>query len=148
MTKVSIKKILLIVILIFGVWNLSWFCITTIKYNKFVKVIPKNKWGLHFIEKEDGYLYNVKKPSYLSFTGNLGVSNKEKGEILIIWPLISGGYEYGFRLQKDGVAYEIYVDENMEPIDKNNSVATQNVKENKAELEKLFSKANKMWQLK
>lgn len=62
-----------------------------------------------------------------------------------VWPLISGGYEYGFRLQKDGAAHEIYVDENMEPIHKDDTVAVQ--KEYKAELEALFSKANEMWQL-
>jgi len=120
---------------------------TTIKYNKFIEVVPKNEWGLHFIKKEDGYIYSVKKPSYLSFTGNLGVANNEKQEALIIWPLLSGGYEYGFRLQKDGRAYEIYVDENMEPIHKDDMVAVQKVEEYKAELEKLLSKANEMWLL-
>ncbi|KXG10854.1 hypothetical protein AT864_00722 [Anoxybacillus sp. P3H1B] len=147
MTKLTGKKILLLITLIFVIWNLSWFLITTIKYNNFVKDIPKNEWGLHFIKKEDGYIYSVKKPNYLRFTGNLVVANNEKGETLIIWPLIFGGYEYGFRLQKDGAAYEIYVDENMEPINKDDTVAAQKVEEYKVELEELFSKANEMWEL-
>ena len=147
MMKIRGKTIIIILIAIFTVYNLSWFSITTVKYNRYVKVIPKNKWGLHFIEKEDGYMYSVKKPSYLDFTGNLGVVNNKKGNSLIIWPLISGGYKYGVRLQKDGRAYEIYVDENMEPILKDDSTEVQKLKEYKTELEVLFTKANEMWDL-
>lgn len=149
MKKFKKRYFFLIIILIFGIWNLSWYAITTIKYNKYVEAIPKNKWGLHFIEKDDGYTYSVKKPDYLSFTGNLAVANNEKQEMLIIWPLVTGGYEYGFRLQKDGLAYEIYVDENLKPINKDatNQVSIQKVEEYKDELEALRAKADKMWEL-
>lgn len=147
MINIKLKKFLVFIVLLYATWNLIWFLLIAIKYHKFVEVIPKNEWGLHFIKKEDGYIYSVKKPSYLRFTGNLGISNNENQEALIIWPLISGGYEYGFRIQKNGVAYEIYVDENMEPIHKDDKVAIQKVKEYKAELEELLSKANEMWQL-
>lgn len=147
MAKLNVRNILIAIIILFAVWNLGWFLIITTKYHEFIEDIPKNEWGRHFITKEDGYIYSVKKPDYLSFTGNLGVANNKKGDALIIWPLMSGGYEYGFRLQKDGVAYEIYVDENMEPINKEDTVAVQKVIEFKAELEELLSKANDMWQL-
>ncbi|MGB7606452.1 MAG: hypothetical protein WBL93_13355 [Lutisporaceae bacterium] len=147
MMKITGKKIIVIIIAIIVVYNLSWLSITTIKYNKYLKVIPKNQWGLHFIEKEDGYLYSVKRPSYLSFIGNLGVVDNKNGDALIIWPLISGGYIYGVRLQKDGTAYEIYVDENMEPIHKDNTYEAQIVNKYKTELKELLSKANEMWKL-
>lgn len=145
--KLNGKNILVFIVLIFGLWNLSWFLSTTIKYDKFVEVVPKNEFGVHFLEKEDGYIYSVKKPGYLSFTGNLAVSNDEKQESLIIWPLITGGYEYGFSIQKDGQPYEFYVDENMKPIDKDDSVAIEKVEEYKVELEELLSKAKEMWKL-
>ncbi|MDI3311847.1 MAG: hypothetical protein QJR05_10545 [Thermoanaerobacterium sp.] len=146
MKKINIKKILIIIVSIFAVWNLSWFLITTIKYHKFIEAIPKNKYGVH-VKIEDGYQFNVKKPGYLSFTGNLGVTKPESMDGLIIWPLLFGGYEYGVRLQKDGEVYEIYVDENMNPINKDDAVAIQQVEQNKAEIERMISKANEIWQL-
>lgn len=148
MNKINGKRIIIFIILVFVVLNASWFLITTIKYNKFVKVLPKVKYGSYGTKKEDGYNYSVKKPGYLHYTGNLAVSNSEKGELLIIWPLISGGYNYGIRLQKDGIAYEIYVDENMKPIDKADTHSAQNIEEHKAGVEALLSRANKMWQFK
>ena len=148
MMKITGKKICILIVSITVVLNLGWFLMTTYKYAKFVEAVPKNKWGLYFVVKEDGYMYSVKKPDYLTFTGNLAVADNKKMEALFIWPLMSGGYEYGYRRQDNGAAYEIYVDENMEPIHKDDMVEVQKIKEHKAELEALFSKANKMWQLK
>ena len=96
MIKINGKRIFLFIILGFIILNLSWLLITTVKYNKFVKAVPKNEHNVYSMNKEDGYSYHVKKPNYLHYTGNLTVSNHEKGELLIIWPLMSGGYKYGF----------------------------------------------------
>ncbi|MBU3192281.1 hypothetical protein [Clostridium bowmanii] len=148
MSKIQKKRIFICIILVFVGLNACWFFITTIKYKEFVKVLPKVRNGSYGMKKEDGYNYNVKKPGYLHYTGNLAVSNDTKGELLIIWPLISGGYNYGIRLQEDGKAYEIYVDENMNPIDKSDTYSVQNIKDHKAGVESLLSKANKMWKLK
>lgn len=147
MRRINVKKIFGVIILGFVVLNLSWFSITTIKYKKYIKDIPKIKNSSYGIKKEDGYNYHVKKPDYLQYTGNLAVDNYEKGKLLIIWPLIFGGYEYGFRIQEEGGAYEIYVDENMNPIDKEDKIAIEKFQEHKTELEELFSKANEMWKL-
>ncbi|WP_461205842.1 hypothetical protein [Clostridium sp. DL1XJH146] len=148
MSKINGKRILLFIILVFVVLNLSWFLITTLKYNKYIKAVPKNEFGLYGIKKEDGYTYSVKKPDYLHYTGNLAVSNMEKGELLIVWPLIFGGYKYGFSIQYAEGAYEIYVDENMKPINEDDMDAIQEIEKHKDELEELFSKENEMWQLK
>lgn len=144
--KNNVKNILLLIISIFVLWNLSWFLITTIKYHKFVEAVPKNEFGVHITE-DDGYLYHVKKPGYLHFTGNLGVAKNDSMDGLIIWPLLSGGFKYGIRLQSDGEVYEIYVDENMKPIKKDDIVAVQQVEQNKAEIEGMISKANEIWNL-
>lgn len=146
MIKGNMKNILILIISIFAVWNLSWYLITTIKYHKFVEVIPKYK-GV-YIKKEDDYLYNVKKPAYLHFTGNLGVAKSESMDGLIIWPLLFGGYKYGIRLQTDDGVYEIYVDEKINLINKDDAVAAQQIEKYKSEVEELFSNANKMWHLK
>lgn len=77
MKKINGKKIsLLVIISIILLYNISWFLITTIKYHPYVKVVPKNAYGYNGLTK-DGYCYNVKKPDYLSFTGNLGVASQK-----------------------------------------------------------------------
>lgn len=148
MIKINGKKIFIFIILVFVVINISWFSITSIKYNKFVKDLPKFGPGLSYGTLKDGYNYHVKKPNYLVYTGNLAVSNSETGELLIIWPLIFGGYEYGIRIQQGETAYEIYVDKNMNPIDKDDTYAVQIIEEHKAGIEALLTKANEMWPLK
>ncbi|AJA48559.1 hypothetical protein CPAST_c24900 [Clostridium pasteurianum DSM 525 = ATCC 6013] len=150
MKKITGKRIFIFIILVFVALNISWFLITTIKYNKFVKAVPKDRDGVHSLLK-DGYNYHVKKPDYLHYTGNLAISTRSasnRGELLIIWPLISGGYEYGFSIQEDNEAYELYVDKNMKPIDTTDTYVIQKFEEHKAGLEQLFSKADEMWQLK
>lgn len=144
--KVSTKKVIIVIVSIFAIWNLFWFLTTSVKYNKITEVIPKNEYDVH-IKEEDGYLYNVKKPGYLSFTGNLGVAKAESMDGLVIWPLLFGGYEYGIRLQSDGEVYEVYVDENMNPISKDDAVAVQQLEKRKVDIEKMISKANEIWHL-
>ncbi|REJ31106.1 MAG: hypothetical protein C6P37_01870 [Caldibacillus debilis] len=76
-------------------------------------------------KKSTGTLFNEKKPGYLSLTGNLGVSKQESMEGLIIWPLLIGGYAYGFMVQKDGEVYEINLDEELNPIDQGDETAAR-----------------------
>ncbi len=147
MDKINIKRMLIVITVIFLALNISWFLITIIKYSKFVESISKDGSGVYAMKNEDGYIYNVKKPAYLHYTGNLGVSNYNKGEFLIIWPLMFDGYKYGFRIKEVDAVYEVYVDENMKPIDKEDKYIAKKVEEHKAGLETLFLKANEMWQL-
>ncbi len=147
MKKISVKKLLVIALSMFIIYNLVWFLTTTIKYDKYTKAVPKNEYGLHYTVK-DGYTYNIKKPFFFSFTGNLAVTKNGAGKSLIIWPKIFGGYTYGFHIRKDESDYQIYVDKNYNPINKDDEVTVQKVNECKTELEELFSKANEMWQLK
>ncbi|TCT21700.1 hypothetical protein EDD68_1104 [Melghiribacillus thermohalophilus] len=146
--ELSIKKIILTLVSLFILWNIIWFSTITIMYKPYVEKVPKNDFGVHFIE-EDGYTFSVKKPDYLSFTGNLTVSNNKEGESLIIWPLVFGGYEYGVRLQKDGKAYEIYVDQHLNPVkkDQGDNMAKQIIEKYRADIETLFRKGNAIWEL-
>ncbi|WP_138203003.1 hypothetical protein [Haloimpatiens lingqiaonensis] len=150
MKRINGKKIILFIIAIFAALNISWFLITTIKYNKFVKAVPKNEYGFYAMTKEDGYTYSVKKPDYLHYTGNLAVTNNKNNDLLIIWPRITGGYEYGLILQENEGGYNIYVDKNMKPIDinKDDPHAIEMIEEHKVGVEALISRANKMWRLK
>lgn len=145
--KVNGKKILIYIALAFVLLNLCWFLITNIKYNKFVKAVPKDEYGLYLLLKEDGYSYYVKKPGYLHYTGNLIVKDTNKKISLFIWPLISGGYEYGFRFEENGWFTDINIDKNLEAEAQGKTFDVQKVKEYKTDLEELYSKANEMWQL-
>ncbi|MGO4546775.1 hypothetical protein AB4Z29_18420 [Paenibacillus sp. 2TAB23] len=114
--------------------------LTKNRYQDFIVAVPKNERRTYVIQ-EEGYAYSVKLPDYISFTGNLAITNSEKGELLIIWPLINGGYEYGMRFQKDGEAYEIYVDDNMQPVNKDDVQTVQLVQKYKSEIDELFERA-------
>ncbi|MGF7049401.1 hypothetical protein J2T13_003912 [Paenibacillus sp. DS2015] len=150
MKRVKAKPIMItgiiLIFLLFGVWNLVWLIMTNNRYNGFLEAVPKSKFGNHTIKK-DRDVYNVSKPGYLSFTGNLGINNPEEGYALIIWPLIKGGYEYGFRVQKEGKVYEFYLNEQLKPMDEDNKQVAKLVQEFKPEIAELFEKANSMWEL-
>ncbi|WP_054026401.1 hypothetical protein [Bacillus sp. FJAT-28004] len=63
------------------------------------------------------------------------------------WPLIGGGYEYGIQLKKEDKVYQFYLNEQLEPMDKDNKQIAQLVQEFKPEIAALFEKANAMWDL-
>lgn len=147
MNKLSGKKIFLIALIsIIVLYNISWFLITTIKYHPYIEVVPKNAYGYNGLTK-DGYCYNVKKPSYLSFTGNLGVTSQKNDFSLIIWPSLFRGYDYGVRIQEGDTAYEIYVNANLEPIKNEDEYYKKLLEKYKSEISILFSNANEMWDL-
>ncbi|AEV67192.1 hypothetical protein [Acetivibrio clariflavus] len=148
MKKTKLFKILILsAISFFALINITWFSITYIKYKPYVDVIPKNSYGFHVFTDENGYNYNVKKPNYLSLTGNLGVTNKTNEFALIIWPKIFGKYIYGVRIQQEEVVYSIYVDENLKPIYSGNEEIKNIINKYKPELEILYNNAKKKWNL-
>jgi len=71
------------------------------------------------------------------------VTNKTNEFALIIWPKIFGKYIYGVRIQKEEDAYEIYVDENLEPIYSGNEEIKNIINKYKPELEILYNNAKK-----
>ncbi|OAB40798.1 hypothetical protein [Paenibacillus glacialis] len=135
----------LILVLLFGAWNVAWLITTNNRYDGFLKAVPKSEFGIHVIKK-DGYVYGVSRPGYLSFTGNLAINNSDEGNSLIIWPLIKGGYEYGIRIQQEGKVYEIFLNEHLKPAD-NDDTKNQIFQQLKPEIDMLFEKANLMWNL-
>lgn len=136
--------IITVIILLFGVYNLIWYYVTQSKYDNFSERMDefvKNR--SYVLNPGDGYLYNVKYPDYLTFTGNLGVSD-EKNEIsLIIWPsLFNGENEYGVRIIDEDESYEIMVDKDMKAED---SEIEDIVNKYQDEIQILFQKADEKW---
>lgn len=147
MSKSKSKKlyiIITVIILLFGVYNLIWYYVTQSKYDNFSEKMDefvKNR--SYVLNPGDGYVYNVKYPDYLTFTGNLGVSD-EKNEIsLIIWPsLFNGENEYGVRIIDEDESYEIMVDKDMKAED---SEIEDIVNKYQDEIQILFHKADEKW---
>lgn len=143
--KKNILIVGVILIIIFGLYNLFWWLSVMHTYKPYVKAVPKNKYGVYvkYDEKEE-ITYNVKLPDYLHFTGNLGVSD-QNNIVIIIWPSIfNQSFQYGVRVQDDTEAYEIYVDENLEPVS-GDELEKEMINRNYKEIKKLYDSAMEIW---
>ncbi|MCC3374353.1 hypothetical protein [Cohnella sp. REN36] len=142
-----------ILILGFAIWNLLWIAFVSVKYKPYTETVPKDKYGIYSTMDSDGYSFNVKKPGYLSFTGNLGSVDPDDVCSLIVWPKVFGGYEYGLRILVNSGGYEIMVDANGNPIrqdsqsNKEFEEIVEVVQNNKERIQKIFGKANTQWDL-
>ena len=148
-------KIILVILIVFILLNIVWFSWRAIKYNNYSKGMDKNTAYSIFVPKylkndEEGFSYSVKYPDYLSFTGNLAISMPSEdydyfSDSLIIWPNLRG-YEYGLILyDEENNEYMIEVDESKKPKD---SEYKEILNDHKDNIDILFEKANKFWNLK
>lgn len=149
MNKLKWKKTVLFAIALFLMWNIIWLVMVTVKYNHFIERIPKNEFGLHHKKDEEGYSYSVKTPNYLRLVGNLAVSNENTNEVLIIWPKLYGGYDYGIRIQKEGQVFEFYIDDKKNPVnkDENNEFVKQQIKLHEREIDELLKRAKNAFEM-
>ena len=149
-------KIILVILIVFILLNIVWFSWRAIKYNNYSKGMDKNKSYSFSVPKylkndKEGFSYSVKYPDYLSFTGNLAISMPSEdddyfSDALIIWPNLLKGYEYGLILyDEENNEYMIEIDENKNPKD---SEYKEIVNDHKDNIDILFEKANKFWNLK
>ena len=122
--------LLIVILLLFGIWNLSWYVLRLRPYQKLAEKLDLINVGggdndelqRYFLEK-DGYSFTIKMPTYLAFDGGFCCvsnynnyeysvdleeeTNRDPDEItgyaLYYYPRIFGEDEYGFFiLQYDG----------------------------------------------
>ncbi len=120
--KKKVLKIILAAVILFAAYNIIWLTWSHIKYGKLSDGMEKGDFSSFVTPRYvytdvDGYDYLVKYPDYLSFTGNMTVgSPTTEGNVftdaLIIWPKVSGGYDYGVLLYENDMEYAIYIDSN------------------------------------
>lgn len=129
-------------------YHLVWFSIYYLKYSPYTENIPKTENGKYVLQEND-YYFSVKKPSYLTLTGNLAVMNEKENLSLIIWPLLTGGYEYGLQiLDDDGVQYSVMIDSDSNYLvddssgDLNETHMNKLIETKRAEIEEIMSEAN------
>ena len=143
------KRFILLFVLfagLFCMYNVFWFISVQYKYKDYLEAVPE-EMGVHVqFDERDNVTYNVKKPDYLSFTGNLGISDKE-GLSLIIWPsLLKSDFAYGVRIQNDTRTHEIYINEKLEAIT-DYSEDRLIIEKYHNDIEKLFEKAEKKFKI-
>ena len=147
----KIHKIKIIVIssimAIFVIYNIFWFCVVHLNYNSFIEGMNEFRPNVSYVlEGNDGYLYNVKNPDYLSYTGNACVSTKDGKVALLIWPGLFRETKYGVQITtNDNIVYSIIIDKNAEAID---SQYKDMIIENSTIIQVLFQKAEKQWNIK
>lgn len=133
-------------VIVFGFYNAAWFCHKEYKYTPYteeLKEFIENK--SYVLTAEDGYLYNVKIPDYLSFTGNLCVTEPEQKCSLLIWPKPFGKFKYGVIIKEDTDVYQIELNEDFTAKD---SQFDEIVEKYSDVIEDLHDKSVKMWDVK
>lgn len=107
----------------------------------------------------DGFSYSVKKPSYLSLTGNLSLIDEKTSDGLIIWPNPITQNEYAVIITTDVTEIEgrevphqcvISIDENGQWADYSNVFGEKEKKildDRKSEIQMWLKMADDMWDL-
>lgn len=122
-----------------------WFIWRGCRYHHFEKGMEVFiKYMSSVDTDEDGYQYNVKKPDYLSYTGNLCVAVPDGKYALLIWPKAVKGYRYGVQIQKDNEIYSIMLNEDLKA---KNVVYSDMVEEYKEDILELKERANSKWNI-
>ena len=147
-------KALLCTAALFILINLCWYVWRMNKYGAYSRGMDENYFSSWIVPRylytnADGYDYSVKYPGYLSLTGNLSVSLPASDDNyftdgLIIWPKVSGDYEYGVILIEGDVSYQIYIHSDgsaVYPEDSAVVVRKQDI------INDLLTKAEEMWDL-
>lgn len=148
MSLLQNKKSVVILISIILLLCITPSIYSEIWYLRYIEPMERTNIGGYALIK-DGLLYSVKKPDPLSFTGNLAVINDDGSLALIIWPKVGGGYEYGVRISdhQSKTAYEIYIDDKVQVINKGDYGAIELVESKYEQIEEALNGALDMWNL-
>ena len=147
-------KALLCAAAVFILINVCWYVWRLTKYGPCSRGMDENAFSSWIVPRylytdADGYDYSVKYPGYLSFTGNLCVSfpvsdNNYFTDCLIIWPKVSGDYEYGVILSEGDESYQIYIHADGSAVNPEDSAV---VTRKQDDIHTLLQKAEEMWNL-
>ncbi|SET56110.1 hypothetical protein [[Clostridium] polysaccharolyticum] len=143
--KLNVKRIAVMCVILFAGYNLLWagwrFC-RYHPYGKGMKVFRKHMSYVY--TDQDGYLYNVKQPDYLIYSGNLCVAAPDESCALLIWPNIVKGYRYGAQVNKNNITYSIMLENDLNPRDMQYSDL---ISEYSDRIQELKNKAAKQWNI-
>lgn len=142
MKKKIVRWTAAIFALIVIVFHICWFY-NYFLFTKFTDGLNEFKKFVTFSILEENYVYHVKLPSYLTFTGNLAVSNGNGEYSLIIWPSRFQDTKYGVRIPIENEAtVSIMISRDLEAEDEYDQPI---VDESREHILDLFEKASKRW---
>ena len=150
--KKNVRKIILAVVILFAAYNMIWFAWSHITYGKLSIGMKKGDFGSfaaprYLYTDDGGYDYLVKYPDYPTFTGNMSVGSPTTEDnvftdALIIWPKISGGYDFGVLLYENDMEHAIYIDSEGNALSKEDEDI---VSRHSDMIRDLLMKADKRW---
>lgn len=157
------KIILFALCVIFFLYSAVWSAYVTYRYEPFRKKLGSTVGCSTSRLQSDGFTYSVSKPPFLSFTGNLHISeyikvgdgqSEEMSADLLIWPCGINDYKVGIGIIKTTINYgehsiqsictDMMLDENMNLLDdtpENRALYEQNLDK----IENLYHLAYEMW---
>ena len=155
--KKKILTSLFVLLAVFFLLNLIWLGWRHWAYAGFAEGMTRTEtssalFPTYAAKDEDGFDYTVKYPDYLSLTGNLAVGFPGTDENpftdgLILWPKLSGGYEYGVILnsrETDDTGYMFYIDAQGSALDAEYEALAEKYRDVIAEL---LERAESVWAL-
>ncbi len=144
--KRKIILIVLLVLLVFIAYNVIWYFGCYRIYQNYQSEMPEvADSGVKIYVDDDGYNYSVKLPAYLSWTGNLAVTEENIDYALIIWPGALGGEaEIGFIVTYESVQYQIEMKNRTTAVD---SGYQEIVDENLEVISLLYDKTADFWKM-
>lgn len=135
----------------FFLYSFIWYQIIHQKYDPYIKGMHptyEGRWEQFFLNifdvQENGFQYSVLYPGFLSYTGNLAISDKTDTFSVIIWPSFCGETEYGAMIQNNKGVYQIMVDENLMA---NKKADRKVINQYRKPLTRLMLEAKKRWAL-
>lgn len=149
--------IISVIVIAFIIYNIFWVAYVRTIYGAFTANIPENE-GSTLISLDD-FSYSVKKPSYLSLTGNLSLIDEKTSDGLIIWPSPIFQNEYAVIITTDVTEIGgkeiphksvISIDENGQWADYSGVFGEKEKKifdERKSDIQIWLKMANYMWNL-
>ena len=142
------KKLIVCIVLsslvLFILYNVFWIGWRINKYSQYIDEFQTFTKYMSYFYDDDQYLYNVKLPDYLSYTGNLCVATHDGKYALLIWPKFGDEYEYGVQLEINKEVYSIMINKNIRTYDPQYQELISPYQDT---IEDLFNKANEMWNI-
>ena len=98
-----------LVITVFVIWNVIWFSFVEENYTPYLNITVDPLVPDLSASYKNGYSFSVNKPSYLSFEGNLGVSD-ENFNLLLVFPKYNSEPVYSIILDDSYTGSPIIID--------------------------------------
>lgn len=145
--KKKISVVIKVILLLFVAYNIVWYLFSYSKYSKYEKDFKEiADSGVKIYVDEEEYQYSVKKPGYLSWVGNLAITDNNLENSVIIWlDSIGSDITSGVMIvDENNEVMQIEMKDKTTALDKRNQKIVDSYND---EISKLYDKARDIWKL-